>query len=278
MSDPNETFSDPGYDPSGDLGVVHEKIAATLVPGPKYVISSAMLPPVGMQGIPSDLGAPGSCAAWASTYGLATAAAARAGNYNPRTSDVQASPAFIYIQVIGIAAPPCKGSAMKSYFAILEETGTPNLWSAPYFPNCLDLVNTYHDPPNPPACDLSFKRPQPTPIECSDAASIKQALSQNRPVAYGTRLYNDFGAYRGAPAPYVGSGTPKIGKDGKPSRHCMMIIGYDDTMPYTNRKGKQQKGAYYVQNSFGIGWGASGYFWIAYESYLDLMETTCFAY
>lgn len=268
MSDANLPVPDYGYDPAGDEGVecVQVRGLATLLD--HYVIPATMLPPVGMQGTVEDPGAPGSCAAWASTYDLATSAAARAGGYNPSTTDLQASPAFIYMQVIDISAPPCKGSALTSYFKILSATGTPNMANAPYYANCQELVNNYHDPTKPPLMDSAFKLGKTTCVQASDAESIKQNLLVNRPLAYGTRLYTDWRSYRGEPVPYVGNGviakSPKTGKD---VGHCMVIIGYNDSM-----------GAYRIQNSEGTQWGDAGYIWMAYSTFEALAQGTAFFY
>ncbi|MBT9332462.1 C1 family peptidase [Paracidobacterium acidisoli] len=260
--------SDYGYDPTGDEGAQHIQIHGGGALPDSYVIPATMLPPVGMQGTVQDPGAPGSCAAWASVYGLATSAAARAGGYDPATQDRQASPAFIYMEVTGISAPPCKGSALTPYFGILSRTGTPNLVSAPYYANCQELVNLYHDPSKPPAMDLAFKLGSTTVVQTSDAESIKRTLSANRPLAYGTRLYTDWTSYRGEPVPYVGNGkVAKSGKTGKDVGHCMMIIGYDDTM-----------GAYRIQNSEGTQWGDSGYIWMAYATFEKLAQGKAFFY
>jgi C1A family cysteine protease len=66
----------------------------------------------------------------------------------------------------------------------------------------------------------------------------------------------------------VGNGviakSPKTGKD---VGHCMMIIGYDDTM-----------GAYRIQNSEGTQWGDAGYIWMAYATFEALAQGTAFFY
>jgi C1A family cysteine protease len=271
---------DRGYDPSAVLDVTYGTIAGIAPPLPSsYLIPRRTLPPVGTQGTPSKPGSPGSCAAWSTTYGLATAAAARAGGFNPSTPDLQASPAFIYVQVRGSDIPPCGGSSFSEYFHRLRDHGTPNMASAPYFPSCTDLANAYKDPSNPPPDDLKFKLPTPTVVKASDSESIKQALLQNRPLAYGTRLYKDWNSYvEPLPErPYVGCGQIIITKKGKPAGHCMMIIGYDDTMPYTYQ-GHAEQGAYLIQNSEGTDWGEFGYIWMAYVTFLELAQGPCFVY
>jgi C1A family cysteine protease len=265
-----ETFDDldRGYDPSGDLDVTHTQLPPIASPPRSYVIPATMLPGVGTQGTAAQPGAPGSCAAWASTYDLASAAAARSGSYDPSTPDLQASPAFIYMQVLGISAPPCRGSSLSSYFKILAASGTPSLASAPYYANCAELISHYHDPQNQPPNDSAFKLALPTAVKTSDADSIKQALLQNRPLAYGTGLYTDWGGYKGTPVPYVGNGQiAKNPTTGKLAGHCMMIIGYDDHL-----------GAYRIQNSEGLQWGDAGYVWMAYATFNALAQGTAFVY
>jgi len=259
---------DYGYDPTGDAEVTYVQVRGLTTLRDCHVIPSTMLPPVGTQGTAQDPGAPGSCCAWASTYGLTTAAAAKAGGYNPSTPELQASPAFIYMQVIDISAPPCKGSSFSSYFNILSASGTPNMANAPYYPDCQTLVNDYHDPTNPPPMDTAFQLAKPKAVETTDPESIKQNLSVNRPLAYGTRLYTDWTSYRGEPVPYVGNGIiAKNKKTGKDAGHCMLIIGYDDTM-----------GAYRIQNSEGTTWGDHGYIWMAYATFEALAQGTAFFY
>jgi C1A family cysteine protease len=267
MSEDLLPVSDYGYDPTGDEGAQHVQIHGGEALRDRHVIPAKMLPPVGMQGTIQDPGAPGSCTAWASTYGLATSAAARAGGYDPATHDLQASPAFIYMEVIDISAPPCKGSSLTSYFTILSQTGTPNLANAPYYANCQELVTLYHDPKNPPPMDSAFKLGKTTTVQTSDAESIKRTLSANRPLAYGTRLYTDWRSYRGEPVPYVGNDKIAKRKNGKDAGHCMMIIGYDDTM-----------GAYRIQNSEGTQWGDCGYVWMAYATFEALAQGTAYFY
>jgi Papain family cysteine protease len=274
---------DRGYDPSPELGVTYGRIDEIAPPLPStYLIPRRMLPPVGTQGTPASPGAPGTCAAWASTYGLATSAAARAGGYNPSTTDLQASPALIYVQVKGSGAPPCSGTTFEPYFQILAQSGTPSMAAAPYYASCDQLIGAYQNSKNPPRNDPRFRLAvSPTVVHASDADSIRQALLQNRPLAYGTKLYTDWSSYVEplSERPYVGNGV-LIRKKSDPTKfagHCMMIIGYDDTMAYT-RGGQSLQGAYLIQNSEGTDWGEFGYVWMAYETFLDLAQGSCYAY
>ncbi len=57
-------------------------------------------------------------------------------------------------------------------------------------------------------------------------------------------------------------------RTGKPAGHCMVIIGYDDSI-----------GAVLIQNSFGTGWGGTvngsgGYVWMAYDTFEKTAQGT----
>lgn len=88
-------FEGFGYDPETrePISTSQPRYVDELLPS--YEVTAAYLPPVGQQGTTTDPGSPGSCAAWASTYGLATFTAAKAGLANPSADYGQASPAYI---------------------------------------------------------------------------------------------------------------------------------------------------------------------------------------
>jgi C1A family cysteine protease len=104
--------------------------------------------------------------------------------------------------------------------------------------------------------------------------SIRTLISQNAPLAYGTRLYTDFPHYNGTPSPYVGNGHPLHNrKTNKMAGHCMLIIGYDDSMG--------ENGALLIQNSFGPEWGCQwngngGYIWMDCVTFQKLAQGKAF--
>ena len=56
--------------------------------------------------------------------------------------------------------------------------------------------------------------------------------------------------------------------------HEVLIIGWDDNYKKENFGGHAESdGAWLAQNSFGDGWGNNGYFWISYESDVELITS-----
>ncbi len=84
--------------------------------------------------------------------------------------------------------------------------------------------------------------PQATKITPTD--DLKRALIVHGPVVTVMRLDDCFGLYGGG----VFNEEQKTG-----GRHVVLVIGWDD-----------QKGAWLIKNSFGIGWGENGFGWIKY--------------
>lgn len=235
---------------------------------------------------PGDQGACPSCCAWASVYGLVSFKAASEGDYMPNKPNLQASPAYIYIQVMqamSMAAGTCKGSGFKDYFNILHAEGTPTLEAAPYTlvakntdnendaadavklgsSQCQEIWKLYAG--ETPAMNTAFKVNNMKKVNTRLLDNIKKVLASGYPVAYGTRLYTDFKTYDGKNVPYIGNGEIWMNGD-KPGGHCMMILGYDD-----NYKNKGM-GAFLIQNSLGTGWGENGRVWMSYLTFEILAQ------
>jgi C1A family cysteine protease len=89
----------------------------------------------------------------------------------------------------------------------------------------------------------------------TDASTIKNAL-QTGPVYVGFAVYNDFFNYSGGYYTYTSGGLAGY--------HAVAIVGYDDQ-------------GFKVKNSWGTGWGESGYFRILYkEMNTSVQFGTCF--
>ncbi|MCA1454228.1 C1 family peptidase [Bradyrhizobium sp. BRP22] len=251
--------SDNGRDRAVDPACVHRGTAHIRNVNPDY------LPPPQAQGTAQHQGSPGSCAAWASTYGLATFTAAAASKQSPSTASLQASPAHIYIQVMKIyGATTCNGSRLDSYLDLLTQAGTPNWATAPYYPNCRELWSSYDANAT---VDASFQIPGWAMVDTSDLDAIKAVIANGGALCYGTALNEGFGSYNStSPSPMTGPFNKDKSPDGKLIGHCMLIIGYDDD---------QQ--AILIQNSFGPNWGhqwngSGGYIWMSYKLFQYLAQ------
>ena len=92
--------------------------------------------------------------------------------------------------------------------------------------------------------------------------TIKTYLAAGLPSMFGFTVFSS----------YTQAG--KTGKIPFPTRsekivggHAVVAVGYDDNMKIknTNPKAVETKGALLIRNSWGTGWGSSGYGWLPYE-------------
>ena len=227
-------------------------------------VNPLYLPPPQAQGTSKHIGSPGSCAAWAKTYGLATFTAAQNSQTPPSDASLQASPAHIYIEVMKCyGATQCQGSRLGSYLDLLCQGGTPNWATAPYTPNCSTLWSSYD--PNA-TIDASFRFRAGRWWRLPVSNSVKTVIANGGALCYGTALNSTFIAYDGSPSPMRGPFDKIKSPDGGLVGNCMLIIGYDDS-----------QGAILIQNSFGMDWGATwngrgGYIWMTYDLFQFLAQ------
>jgi C1A family cysteine protease len=80
----------------------------------------------------------------------------------------------------------------------------------------------------------------------NDITSIKNALIQHGPLVAGMVVYDDFFGYSGGVYEHPGSGPD-------PMNHMVVIVGYNDA-----------QNCWICKNSWGMGWGADGWFNIMY--------------
>jgi len=93
-------------------------------------------------------------------------------------------------------------------------------------------------------------------VATTDQATIQSALHNYGPVYVGFAVYNDFFSYSGGYYEYSSGGLAGY--------HAVCIVGYDDT-------------GFKVKNSWGTGWGESGYFRIKYSQMTNSVQFgTCF--
>jgi C1A family cysteine protease len=199
---------------------------------PKSVTIST--PPIG------DQGDQGSCVAWGTTYAgrsIDWYITSSLTSYSYSTDIF--SPAYVYNQIkISTCA---SGAYVVTGLNLLKSQGVCTWTLMPYnASDCSTMPNSTQK-----AQAASYKISSYGTVAIN-ATTIKTFLSTNKPVIVAGPVNTAF--------ENLGNGQI-LGKFTGSSLggHCYCIIGYDDT-----------KGAFKFQNSWGTGWGSSGYGWISY--------------
>ena len=109
--------------------------------------------------------------------------------------------------------------------------------------------------------NVYFIPPRTTP---ADNTNIKTALTSYG--AVDTSMYIDSGAQSSLDSSYWKQSTGSYYYYGSSSvNHDVTIIGWDDAYDKSNfATAPAGNGAFLIRNSWGTGWGNSGYFWISY--------------
>jgi C1A family cysteine protease len=87
------------------------------------------------------------------------------------------------------------------------------------------------------------------------ATGLKSALHNGYPVAFGFQVYSSF---ESAQVEQTGVMPLPVSGETVVGGHAVAFVGYDD-----------KKQMFKVRNSWGTGWGLSGYFWMPYSFALD---------
>jgi Papain family cysteine protease/Putative binding domain, N-terminal len=87
-----------------------------------------------------------------------------------------------------------------------------------------------------------------TPVD-----AVRSALTDHGPLIMTMAVYNDFFSYRSGVYTYVSGGLAGY--------HAVLTVGYDDANQ-----------CFIVKNSWGSGWGESGFFRIAYSEITSAVE------
>jgi C1A family cysteine protease len=98
-------------------------------------------------------------------------------------------------------------------------------------------------------CDMLLNVDGYEEIDTS-VTSIKTHLMSNGPIAVGMTVFSDFNYYSGGCYEHPEGGA---------INHGVLIVGWDDSKCGGD-------GAWHIKNSWGTGWGESGYCWMEYGS------------
>ena len=197
--------------------------------------------------VPGDQKHQGSCVGWATAYALKTYQEKVEMGWSLNPSSHIFSPAFIYNQING---GQDRGSLIWEALDIIVNKGCATLDSMPY------EQDDYRTQPNAQAVQeaLGFKAREWKRLSSTPAAIIAALVNRN-PVVVSIDAYESLGNLSGSDSVYNTIGG------GDRGRHAVTIVGYDD-----NKYG----GAFKVINSWGTGWGDRGYFWIPYNSTMQI--------
>jgi len=221
---------------------------------PETRVMLGNLPAVAQQGTATDPGSPGTCEAQSFGYGLGSYTAARTASggqkWNASIPQNSTSAAWLYELIQKRAGRQCpKGSRGLDYLEQLANAGAASRSQVGYQPTCtyLDGINT-DARPNMERFRIGSYAVIPVSGNTGAVAAIKSQLQAGQAVAFtGLVLCG----YALQPAFRFGVIYDTATVPG--SGHGQMIVGYDDKVGKSG-----QRGAFLVQNSFGVGWPPKG--------------------
>ncbi len=230
-----------GFEISDEQFLLSDIISVGEFPSSKIIATPA----------PRSQGSEGSCVSWAIGYVARSVEqyyATGASSYADAINTF--SPEYLFNQV---KATICTGgSTLMANLDLMKNKGIC-LWSTlPYTSGTCDIETaTAHD-----AEAANYKISDYFIVSTIDKIAVKTALINNKTLYFACSVDSAF--YNAGSNFIWNSSTATSTILGQ---HALIIIGYDDS-----------KNAYKVQNSWGTGWGDSGFTWIDYD-YMSIVSS-----
>jgi hypothetical protein len=211
---------------------------------------SSQMPPVGNQG------SQGSCTAWAIGYYQKTHYEWLEHHWSDSVTSHQFSPAFLYNQINGGAD---QGSGSNVAYALIADQGCATMADCPY--NQGDYTSWPSE--SAYARAIPYRGGTSRWFSMTDSVGInkaRQRLDSGYTTVIGIDVYSNFDNIQNFNYTYCVADKYGENRGG----HCVTIVGYNDTMTTSDGPG-----AFKLVNSWGTGWGLSGYWWMSYVAATD---------
>lgn len=216
---------------------------------PSSVDLVSKFPPMG------DQGRYGTCVSWAVAYNTKTAVSGMKANLSASQLSSpanQASPKDLFTAIPDTdKGSNCNGTNFESALSSMQDRGVASLQTVPYnnLGDCssTNTQSSWTQEANQNKIEY-WRKIDPT------VESVKQNLANNVPVILGARLADNFMSWNSDDVMTSHSTFDNVGIH---AYHALTIAGYDDS--------KGPNGAFKIINSWGTGWGNSGYIWIDYN-------------
>ena len=210
-------------------------------------------PPVG------DQGQYGTCVAWAVGYNCKTTINGIANGYTANdlaSPNKQFSPKDLFTAIDdNLKGQDCGGSNFEDALNIIQNRGIATLQTVPY----TSLGNCSQSGLDPSwATEAAGNKIEYWRKVEATASAIKKNISQNVPVIFGAKLADNFMSHN---SDEVITSATSYDNVGQHAYHALIIGGYDDN--------KGPNGAFRVVNSWGEGWGSTGYCWVDYNFFFN---------
>jgi len=224
---------------------------------PSSIDLREVFPPIGNQGNY------GTCVAWAVGYNLKSALEAMDKGYTSadlNSPSRQFSPKDLFWSIPdNMKGQDCNGTNFEPAMDVMLNRGIATMQSVPY-----DGLGDCRQGSTGGEGEASgYQISNYRKIDVS-VNGIKSYLADNRPVAIGCKLGDNFMQWN---SDDVISSHSSFNNVGQHAYHAMVTIGYDDN--------KGPRGAFLVLNSWGENWGDIGYIWVDYDFFVS--QEFCFA-